>query len=200
MRTDLVDEATAPYLRKAGCRTVWMGAESGSQKILDAMEKRATVEDTRTATRLLKQEGIEVAYFLQFGYPGEGWEDIQLTFQLVRECMPDDIGVSVSYPLPGTKFHEQVRAQLGVQQNWLDSNDLAMLYRGPFTSKFYRQLHRTLHKEFRGRKAWRRLRQGKLDAAAQLLRCTTLPLNRLQLRWMRRPSVTAREGKHSPAA
>jgi len=76
---------------------------------------------------------------------------------MVRECAPDDIGISVSYPLPGTKFYERVKLELGDKQNWVDSNDLAMLYRGPFPQEFYRILHRRTHYEFRARKAWRNM-------------------------------------------
>jgi anaerobic magnesium-protoporphyrin IX monomethyl ester cyclase len=185
LRTDLVTAEIAADLRRAGCRTVWMGAESGSQKILDAMEKSATIEDTVRATALLREAGIEVGYFLQFGYPGEDWDDIQATFRLVRENLPDDIGVSVSYPLPGTPFFERVRSQLGVQQNWLDSNDLAMLYRGRYSSEFYRQLHRTLHREFRARRALIRLRQGEWRALHSLASAVRLPLDRWRLRRLR---------------
>ncbi|HUX86579.1 MAG TPA: radical SAM protein, partial [Chloroflexota bacterium] len=96
--------------------------------------------------------------FLQFGYPGETLGDVEKTLQMVRDCRPDDIGVSVSYPLPGTKFHEAVRRQLGSKQNWRDSSDLAMLYRGPFTTAFYRKLHTVVHREFRSRQGWHELR------------------------------------------
>jgi anaerobic magnesium-protoporphyrin IX monomethyl ester cyclase len=139
-------------LKRAGAKTIWMGAESGSQKILDAMEKGTRVEQIYEAASRLHAAGIEVGFFLQFGYPGETREDIEMTLQMVRDCKPDDVGMSVSYPLPGTKFHDWVRDQLGVKQNWLDSNDLAMLYKGTYTTDFYRQLHRVLHKEFRARK------------------------------------------------
>jgi SAM-dependent methyltransferase len=77
---------------------------------------------------------------------------------MVRDCRPDDIGASVSYPLPGTAFFERVRRDLGEKQNWVDSADLAMLYRGPFPTEFYRALHVVLHKEFRARKALTELR------------------------------------------
>jgi anaerobic magnesium-protoporphyrin IX monomethyl ester cyclase len=143
---------TISALARAGARTVWVGAESGSQKILDAMDKGTRVEQIYEAARLLHEAGIEVGFFLQFGYPGEEREDIEKTLQMVRDCRPDDIGMSVSYPLPGTKFHDRVRDQLGVKQNWLDSNDLAMLYHGTYSTAFYRQLHTVLHKEFRTRK------------------------------------------------
>jgi anaerobic magnesium-protoporphyrin IX monomethyl ester cyclase len=152
-RADLVTEAVAAGLASAGCQTVWIGAESGSQKILDAMEKGDEVSDIYTAAQRLRAQGIQVCFFLQFGYPGETWEDIQLTLKMVRECLPDDIGISVSYPLPGTGFYERVKLELGEKQNWVDSNDLAMLYRGPYPQEFYRVLHGRVHHEFRLRRA-----------------------------------------------
>ncbi|MFN8434410.1 MAG: radical SAM protein [Anaerolineales bacterium] len=155
-RADLVTEKTAAALAKAGCKIVWVGAESGSQKILDAMDKGDKVEDIYRASELLHANGIQIGFFLQFGYPGETWDDVQLTLKMVRDCMPDDIGISVSYPLPGTKFYERVKLELGEKQNWVDSDDLAMLYRGPFPQEFYRILHGRVHHEFRLRKAWKK--------------------------------------------
>jgi anaerobic magnesium-protoporphyrin IX monomethyl ester cyclase len=145
---------TIDALQRAGAKTIWIGAESGSQRILDAMDKGTTVEQIHTAVRRLHEARIEVGLFLQFGYPGETRADIEKTLQMVRDCKPDDIGMSVSYPLPGTRFYETVKQELGVKQNWIDSNDLAMLYHGPFTTDFYRQLHVVLHKEFRMRRIW----------------------------------------------
>ncbi len=155
-RADLVNAKTAAALAKAGCKTVWLGAESGSQKILDAMDKGDTVQDIYHAATVLRANGIEVGFFLQFGYPGETWEDVQKTLKMVRECAPDDIGISVSYPLPGTKFFEHVKLEIGEKQNWVDSDDLAMLYRGPFPTEFYRILHGRVHFEFRLHQAWRK--------------------------------------------
>jgi anaerobic magnesium-protoporphyrin IX monomethyl ester cyclase len=143
-------------LKRAGCETVWLGAESGSQRVLDAMEKGTTVEQIKEARRRLGEAGIGVAFFLQFGYPGESWEDIQATLQLVRDCQPDDIGVSVSYPLPGTPFFERVRGEIKGRQNWVDSDDMAMLYRGPYSTDFYHRLYAAVHAEFRLMKAGRR--------------------------------------------
>ncbi|MFN8447311.1 MAG: radical SAM protein [Anaerolineae bacterium] len=154
---------TIPALARAGAQIVWVGAESGSQKILDAMEKGTTVEQIYEATRRLHQHGVKVAFFLQFGYPGETRADIEMTLQMVRDLMPDDIGISVSYPLPGTKFYEAVRHELGERENWIDSQDLAMLYRGPFRTEFYRQLHTVVHKDYRSRKAWHDLRSAIRD-------------------------------------
>jgi hypothetical protein len=159
------------------------------------MEKGTRVEQIVEATRRLHAANIEVGFFLQFGYPVENREDIERTLQMVRDCQPDDIGISVSYPLPGTKFYERVKSQLGEKQNWLDSNDLAMLYKGPYTTEFYRQLHTVVHKEFRARRTWRELvsllkrpaHRQSLSApplrqvAAMVYNTATLPLARRRL-------------------
>jgi anaerobic magnesium-protoporphyrin IX monomethyl ester cyclase len=144
-RVDLMTPDNVFALRRAGCAEVWMGAESGSQKVLDAMDKGTRVEQIAVARRNLRREGIRACYFLQFGYPGETWQDIQNTIKLVRDTRPDDIGVSVSYPLPGTKFFDRVHAQLGEKTNWSDSEDLAMMFQGTYTNEFYRALHDALH-------------------------------------------------------
>ena len=147
-------------LSRAGAQTVWVGAESGSQKILDAMDKGTQTTQIEQARRLLQANGIRTGFFLQFGYPGETRADIEKTIKMVRDCDPDDIGISVSYPMPGTKFYTAVRQQLGQKQNWQDSDDLAMLYQGPFSTAFYRKLHSVIHKEFRARKSWQALKAG----------------------------------------
>jgi anaerobic magnesium-protoporphyrin IX monomethyl ester cyclase len=149
-RSDLlIQDNYVKALAISGCETVWMGAESGSQKILDAMDKGTTVEQIVESTRLLKQYGIKPAFFLQFGYPGESREDIDATIRLVNQLLPDDIGISVSYPLPGTKFHEQVKGELKEKANWTDSHDLSLMFRNTFPPGFYKQLHRYVHKNYR---------------------------------------------------
>ena len=125
-RADLMTENTVSALRRAGCAEVWMGVESGSQQVLDAMDKGLQVSTVKVARKLLADAGIRACYFLQFGYPGETWEDIQETLELVRSSRPYDVGISLSYPLPGTIFYEQVRAQLGSKRNWTDSDDLCL--------------------------------------------------------------------------
>jgi radical SAM superfamily enzyme YgiQ (UPF0313 family) len=158
MRADQVTLDVAHALVRAGCRMLWMGAESGSQKVLDAMEKGLRVEDIRNASRLLRSAGIDVGFFLQFGYPGETWDDIEATLQLARELEPSDIGVSVSYPLPGTRFYERVQAQLGIKQNWVDSSDLSTMYKATYAPEVYRGVHGLVHHEFRARTSAHALR------------------------------------------
>jgi radical SAM superfamily enzyme YgiQ (UPF0313 family) len=147
-RADLLrhEEAVAA-LASSGCAEVWMGVESGSQRILDAMDKGIRVEQILQARDNLRRHGIRACFFLQFGYSGETWTDIQKTVELVRETHPDDIGVSVSYPLPGTRFYQQVRAELGTKSNWVDSDDLAMMFKGAYTTEFYRAVRDAIHAE-----------------------------------------------------
>ena len=146
-RVDLMTPSAVEALRRAGAEEVWMGVESGAQKILDAMDKGTTIAQARTATRLLKAHGIRASWFLQLGYLGEEWEDILLTRDLVREERPDDVGVSVAYPLPGTVFYDRVRGQLGDKTHWNDSDELAMLFEGTYTGPFYRRVRDLLHDE-----------------------------------------------------
>jgi anaerobic magnesium-protoporphyrin IX monomethyl ester cyclase len=152
-RCDLMTRETVGALACAGCIEVWMGAESGSQRILDAMEKGIRVEQVAEARENLRRHGIRACLFLQFGYLGEEWDDIERTVRMVRDVRPDDIGVSVSYPMPNTRFHQIVQEQIGAQANWRDSGDLAMMYQGAFPTEFYRALADALHAEVRGEPA-----------------------------------------------
>jgi anaerobic magnesium-protoporphyrin IX monomethyl ester cyclase len=145
----LLQEDTIDALAQSGAETVWVGAESGSQKILDAMDKGTTVAQIDEARVMLKEKGIRTAFFLQFGYLGETKEDIDATLQMVLRLMPDEIGISVSYPLPGTKFYEMVKETLKEKKNWTDSDDLAMMFRGSYPPDFYRVLHRYVHGRYR---------------------------------------------------
>jgi radical SAM superfamily enzyme YgiQ (UPF0313 family) len=146
-RADLMSEAVVQNLKAAGCAEVWMGVESGSQTVLNAMDKSLKLPSVRTARRLLKEAGIRACFFLQFGYPGETWVELQETIAFVRETRPDDVGISFSYPLPGTLFYEHVQDQLGKKRNWTDSDDLCIMFKAAYTTDFYRAVRDALHAE-----------------------------------------------------
>jgi anaerobic magnesium-protoporphyrin IX monomethyl ester cyclase len=146
-RANLMKPATVAALREAGAEEVWIGVESGSQRILDAMDKGTRIDQIRTATQALREHGIKTGWFIQLGYLGEEWDEILLTRDLIREERPDEIGVSVSYPLPGTGFYEIVKRQLGDKHNWNDSGDLSMMFAGTFDTGFYREIRDLLHAE-----------------------------------------------------
>lgn len=156
----LLEHDTVAALASSGIDMVWVGAESGSQKVLDAMEKGTSIQQIEEATGLLRRHGIRVGFFLQFGYPGETRADIDQTIDMVLKLLPDEIGISVSYPLPGTKFYENVKGQLKDKTNWTDSDDLAIMFKSTYGIDYYRQLHRYVHSLYRqhkGRNVLRRL-------------------------------------------
>jgi radical SAM superfamily enzyme YgiQ (UPF0313 family) len=187
-RADLVvREGAAEDLRRAGCDIVWLGAESGSQKILDAMDKGLTTGEIAEATASLKAAGIRVGHFLQFGYPGEGMAEIGETLTMLRRTGPDEMGISVSYPLPGTVFYDRVQAQLREKRHWSVSSDMAMLYRGTFTTRFYRHLHSYVHRNFRLLRTLAQLKRGPtLKGLAVIAYCVvTIPLSWLKLQALR---------------
>ena len=146
-RADLVREgAYVRDLAQSGCVEVWMGAESGSDRVLAAMDKDQTRDDIDTATQRLREHGIRVGFFLQLGYPGESYDDVKNTLDMVRQLRPDEIGVSVSYPLPGTVFHERVKASLG-KANWESAMDNELLFSSPYPQAFYDSVREWLRVE-----------------------------------------------------
>lgn len=186
-RADLMTETTVADLKRAGCAEIWMGVESGAQRVLNAMDKGLRVSDVVTARTRLSEVGVRACYFLQFGYPGETWEDIQQTIELVRTTRPDDIGISFSYPLPGTVFFERVQEQIGTKRNWTDSDDLCVMFRAAYQDEFYKALRDALHAEVDSWKnnneseqkvdlasLWQRVYD--LEATTKNLEATVLPL------------------------
>lgn len=145
----LLEEDNIADLARAGCDEVWIGAESGSQQVLNAMDKGITLAQIENATLLLKKHRIKPCFFIQFGYLKETRDDINKTIKMVQQLQPADIGVSVSYPLPGTPFYEQVKAELSRKANWTDSDELALMFANTYPKQFYKILQRYLHRRFR---------------------------------------------------
>jgi anaerobic magnesium-protoporphyrin IX monomethyl ester cyclase len=163
-RVDLMTSQAIEGLARAGCIEVWLGAESGSQRLLDSMDKGTRVDHIPAVREKLREAGIRACFFIQFGYPGETFEDIMATVNMVRETLPDEIGVSVSNPLPGTRFHEMVKLELGEKDHWDQSNDLAMMFQGTYQTDFYRRLHKLLHRDLVFRQNFRKAPDGPLGS------------------------------------
>ena len=158
-RADLLkDPKYAQDLATAGCQTVWMGAESGSNQVLQAMGKDATVEDVIQAVALLKKYKIRSGLFLQLGYPGEQLKDVLKTVEMVRQLNPDEIGVSVSYPLPGTVFYAQVAHALQGDQ-WANSMSNETLHPAPYQAQFYKYAKSLIRSTHSAQKLSARTRQ-----------------------------------------
>lgn len=155
----LLQENYVSDLARAGCMNIWMGAESGSQKILDAMDKGTTVQQIYESTKLIKHYGMKPSFFIQFGYLDETMDDIMKTVKMIDDLLPSGIGISVSYPLPGTLFYEKVKTQLKEKTNWTDSDEMALMFRNTYQPAFYKQLHGYVHKNYRRKLAWQSIAQ-----------------------------------------
>ncbi len=147
-RVDLIDRELLGWLQEAGCVRISFGAESGSQRVLDAMSKGTKMDEIYRAAQLCHELGIEVYFYIMVGYPGEAWSDIQLTAKLLRETLPDEFSSTIAYPLPGTPFYDQVRERLIASADWRHTAENRLLYRGQYSTHFYRWVQRWLRKEW----------------------------------------------------
>jgi len=147
-RVDLADEETIRLLSEAGCRRLAFGAESGSQRVLDAMRKGTKVDQIYRAAELCRRYGIETYFYIMLGYPGEDWADIQATLKLLKETRPDEFSSTVAYPLPGTEFYEQVKDRLVPAADWEHSAENRLLFKRPYSTRFYHWTQKLLRKEW----------------------------------------------------
>lgn len=159
-RADRLDERMADALAELGARRVWVGSESGSQRILDAMQRGVTVEQVRRSVELLRERGIETGMFLMWGYEGEQIEDIEATVEHVKACLPDVFFTTVSYPIRGTPYFEEVEQRLEADGAWRERTDRQWKIRGRRSRRFFSFADRLLKSEVR-------LRRGGLDDRAR---------------------------------
>ena len=110
-----MDENTLNVLKESGAYRVWIGSESGSQKIIDAMDRRVTVKYVRDMIKLAKLKGLETGTFIMLGYPTETEEDILETILHLKDANPDFFTVTVAYPIKGTKFYEEIKDLISIQ-------------------------------------------------------------------------------------
>jgi radical SAM superfamily enzyme YgiQ (UPF0313 family) len=146
-RADRMNERVAATLAELGCMRVWIGSESGSQRILDAMQRGVTVEQVQRAVALAKASGIETGMFLMWGYDGEEIGDIEATVDHVRKCRPDIFLTTVSYPIKGTPYFEKVASRLVNIGPWSNTTDRGFQIRGRHSRRFYRFADELLRNE-----------------------------------------------------
>ncbi|HEY2383249.1 MAG TPA: radical SAM protein [Terriglobia bacterium] len=154
-RVDLVDREVLKGLRETGCFRIWYGAESGSQKILDSMQKETTVFQVRQAARITQELGIQAGFFILLGYPDETTNDIQMTIDFLKETRPDVVGTSVAFPIKGTQFYQRVEKRLMPDENWSSRNQNKLLFKGKYPRLYYWFAARWLVKEVNVDKMWR---------------------------------------------
>jgi radical SAM superfamily enzyme YgiQ (UPF0313 family) len=146
-REDRLDEPTIKTLAEMGCYRLWVGAESGSQRILDAMERRTDALRMREILSMLKDYGIRTGTFIMLGYDGESWNDINATTAHLKAVLPDDVLTTLAYPIKGTQYYEDVSDRLITSKPWDQSSDREITVTGRFTRRFYTHAQRWVRSE-----------------------------------------------------
>jgi len=146
-RADRLNARVMDTLADLGCFRLWIGSESGSQRVLDAMQRGVTVEQVRAATALAKSRGIKAGMFLMWGYQGEEVEDIEATVEHVKLANPDVFFTTVAYPIKGTPYFDEVSSQLVSLKPWADGSDRDYRIRGRHSRRFYQYADQLLRSE-----------------------------------------------------
>jgi anaerobic magnesium-protoporphyrin IX monomethyl ester cyclase len=155
-RAERIDDDVAAALASLGCFRVWIGSESGSQKVLDAMKRRVSVDQVRDTAARLRRHGIEVGMFIMLGYDGERMEDLQATVDHLKHTAPDVFLTTVSYPIKGTPYYDQVADRLASPQGWADGTDRDLVIRGRPVRTYYDFARRWMTAEVAKDQHWRR--------------------------------------------
>ena len=163
-RAERVDEAVADALVSLGCFRVWIGSESGSQRILDAMDRRVRVETVRSATRVLRERGIEVGFFIMVGYEGEEDRDLAATVEHIRRSAPDVVLTTTAYPIHGTEYALEVGERAVNGRPWAEASDRETLVRGRRSARYYDAARAWIENDA---EAHRLLRNGRKVAAVK---------------------------------
>ena len=136
-RADRLTEEMLKVLKEAGCFRVWIGAESGSQRVIDAMDRRVEVGQVREMIRSARKTGIEAGTFIMLGYPGETEDDIRETVQHLKESNPDLFTITVAYPIKGTGLYEEVEASSYAGLPWEQRTDRDLDFRRTYPRRYY---------------------------------------------------------------
>lgn len=137
-RADRLNEEVIKILKASGCFRVWVGAESGSQKIIDAMDRRVDVMQTRQMIRLAKQHGLEAGTFIMLGYPGETKQDIKETIEHLVQSNPSQYTITIAYPIKGTELYNEVKNEfLDQSLEWETSTDRDIDFKRTHPKQYY---------------------------------------------------------------
>jgi radical SAM superfamily enzyme YgiQ (UPF0313 family) len=155
-RPDRLDEDVVTALAEMGCYRLWLGSESGSQRVLDAMRRDTKVEDVQAKTKLLQNKGIQVGMFIMLGYEGEDLSDLDATTTHLKRANPDLFLTTVAYPIKGTGYANRVAERIVAPAAWDHISDRDLSVRGRYSRRFYSFATRwmvnsvALHREWRG--------------------------------------------------
>lgn len=136
-RADRLDAEVIEALSGMGCYRLWIGAESGSQRVLDAMTRKTRVEDVQEKTRMLQKAGIQTGMFIMLGYEGEELSDIEATVDHLKKSNPDLFLTTVAYPIKGTPYYSEVESRVVETLPWDERTDRDLTVAGRHSKKFY---------------------------------------------------------------
>ncbi len=136
-RADRLNEEVIDALASMGCRRLWIGSESGSQPVLDAMERLTEVEDVQSKSAMLRRAGIEVGMFIMLGFEGETEADLEATVEHLKICDPDIFLTTVAYPIAGTEYHRQMADRIHSLHPWEARTDRDLVIEGRHTERYY---------------------------------------------------------------
>lgn len=136
-RADRMNEDVIKTMKESGCFRVWIGAESGSQRIIDAMDRRVKVTQVRAMIQLAKKYGIETGTFIMLGYPGETEKDIEETIDHLKLSNPDHFTITVAYPIKGTELFEEIEATQINSFDWTKNTDRDRNFARTYPKKYY---------------------------------------------------------------
>ena len=136
-RADRLNEQVVDTLAEMGCYRLWIGSESGSQKVLDAMRREVTVEQVQWATRAVKRRGIQTGMFIMLGYEGEDVEDLEATVDHLQKAAPDVFLTTVAYPIKGTAYYDKVEDRVLARADWAGRTDRQLTVKGRHSPRFY---------------------------------------------------------------
>jgi anaerobic magnesium-protoporphyrin IX monomethyl ester cyclase len=136
-RADRLTEPVIQTLVEMGCYRLWNGSESGSQNILDAMQRKVTAADVQKKTHLLQQHGIETGMFIMLGYKGETMTDLVETVEHLKRCNPDIFLTTVAYPIKGTPYYAEVETDILRAGDWAENGDRDLTVAGRYSKRFY---------------------------------------------------------------
>ncbi|EDP71044.1 Fe-S protein, radical SAM family [Flavobacteriales bacterium ALC-1] len=136
-RAERLNDEVLQLLKEAGCYRIWIGAESGSQKIIDAMDRRVDVDVVKEAIQKTNKLGMETGTFIMVGYPGENETDIEETITYLKAANPTHFTITVAYPIKGTSLYNEIEDQITIQPNWETSTDRDIDFSRTYSRKFY---------------------------------------------------------------
>jgi len=136
-RAERLNDEILQLLKEAGCYRIWIGAESGSQKIIDAMDRRVDVNVVKEAIQKTNAIGMETGTFIMLGYPGEDEKDISETITYLKDANPTHFTITVAYPIKGTSLYNEIEDKITIQPNWETSTDRDIDFTRTYSRKFY---------------------------------------------------------------